>query len=149
MLFRSDLGAQYPVTVDPLASSPAWTEESNQVGANYGFNISTAGDVNGDGYSDVIVGADGYGTETTNEGRAYLYLGSASGLSATASWKTESNQQDARYGCSVSTAGDVNGDGYSDVIVGAYGYNNGRAFLYLGSSSGLSTTASRSEEHTV
>jgi Raf kinase inhibitor-like YbhB/YbcL family protein len=133
-----------------LSTTASWTGESNQASAAYGFSVSSAGDVNGDGYSDVVVGAGLYDNGQTNEGRAYLYLGSASGLSTTASWMGESNQASdlfGNYGRSVSTAGDVNGDGYSDVVVGALRYDNGqtnegRAYLYLGSTSGLSTTAS-------
>ena len=45
--------AVYPITIDPLATSPAWTAESNQVSAFLGISVSTAGDVNGDGYGDV------------------------------------------------------------------------------------------------
>ncbi|MCI0473049.1 MAG: T9SS type A sorting domain-containing protein, partial [Ignavibacteria bacterium] len=86
---------------------------------------------------DVIVGAYSYDNGQTDEGRAYVYHGSSSGLSATANWTAESDQEYANFGCSVSTAGDVNGDGYSDVIVGAYYYDNvetdeGRAFTYYG-----------------
>jgi hypothetical protein len=76
--------------------------------------------VNGDGYADVIVGAPYYDNGETDEGRAYVYHGSSSGLSATANWTAESNQASAYFGYSVSTAGDVNGDGYADVIVGAF-----------------------------
>lgn len=47
-----DFQAVYPLTVDPMATSPAWTAESNQVSAEFGTSVSTAGDVNGDGYSD-------------------------------------------------------------------------------------------------
>jgi hypothetical protein len=54
-----DRGADYPLVVDPLMTSPAWTAESNQEQAALGGSVATAGDVNGDGYSDVVVGAHG------------------------------------------------------------------------------------------
>jgi hypothetical protein len=128
-----------------------WSAESNQDGAIYGYSVSSAGDVNGDGYSDVIVGAEGYDNGETNEGRAFVYHGSASGLSTSPNWSAESNQGGAWFGCSVSSAGNVNGDGYSDVIVGADSYDNGetnegRAFVYHGSASGLSTSPNWSAE---
>src|SRR5690242_20578731 len=95
-------------------------------------------DVDGGGFSDVAGGAWSYTNGETVEGRAYLYHGSASGLSTTAVWMTESNQESAEYGMTVASAGDVNGDGYSDVFVGAVNYNNGtiqegRGYVYHGS----------------
>ncbi|MBI5528387.1 MAG: FG-GAP repeat protein, partial [Deltaproteobacteria bacterium] len=128
-----------------LASTPTWTAESNQDTAYFGYSVAGAGDVNGDGYADVIIGARLYDNGQTDEGRAYVYLGGASGLSTTPAWTAESNQSSADFGFSVAGAGDVNGDGYADVIVGARYFNNGetdegRAYLYLGSASGLSTT---------
>jgi hypothetical protein len=148
-----DSDAVYPVVVDPLATSPAWTAEANQDTAYYGYSVSSAGDVNGDGYSDVIVGAYGYDNGETDEGVAFLYQGSATGLSTIAAWTGESNQFGGHYGISVASAGDVNGDGYSDVVVGASGYENGGtdtnegiAFVYLGSATGLVTTADWSAE---
>ena len=72
-----DTDAVYPVTVDPLATTPAWTAESNQASAEFGCSVATAGDVNGDGYSDVIVGARLYDNGQTDEGRAFVYHGSA------------------------------------------------------------------------
>ncbi len=146
-----DSSATYPIVVDPLLSSPSWTAESNQASVNFGLSVGTAGDVNGDGYSDVVVGAYRYDNGEADEGRAYVYHGSATGLSATAHWTTESNQASALFGVSVGTAGDVDGDGYSDVIVGAQAYDNGetdegRAFLYRGSAAGLSATAAWTAE---
>ena len=115
--------------------------ESNQVNARMGVSVATAGDVNGDGYSDVIVGAYLYDNGQTDEGAAFVYHGSATGINNTAAANVESNQASALMGASVASAGDVNGDGYSDVIVGAYGYDNGQtdegaAFVYHGNSPG-------------
>lgn len=108
--------------------------------ANYfGNSVSSAGDVNGDGYSDVIVGA--YGFNTFNTGKAYVYFGGASMNNVADVTMTGETGGDA-FGFSVSSAGDVNADGYSDVIVGATGYssNTGRIYLFLGGTTMDSTS---------
>ncbi len=127
------------------AAAPSWSMEGNQADANFGHVVASAGDVNGDGYGDVIIGAPYYDNGQVDEGRAYVFLGSPAGLSAAPAWTFESDRTGARLGWSVASAGDVNGDGYGDVIVGAYMYDatvaaEGRCFLFLGSATGLSTT---------
>jgi len=150
-----DRDARYPITIDPLMTSPAWTAEANQNDADLGYSISTAGDVNGDGYSDVIVGAPSFDNGQLEEGRAFVFHGSAAGLAFTPAWTAESNQVNAFFGFSVATAGDVNRDGYSDVIVGAWAFDNGqtdegRAFVYHGSATGLATSSAwRTESNQV
>jgi hypothetical protein len=120
--------------------------ESDLMNAEFGVSVASAGDVNGDGYADVILGAPSYGNVETGEGAAFVFLGSASGVAdgspTNAHAQLESNQTAAALGASVATAGDVNGDGYADVIVGAPGYSSGTpaegvAFLFLGSASGV------------
>jgi FG-GAP repeat protein len=146
-----DRGARYPLTVDPWLTGPLWTAEGEQAGAQLGAAVASAGDVNGDGYRDVLVGAPLYDGGETDEGRALVYLGSASGLGTSAAWTVESNQADARLGASVAGAGDVNGDGYADVLVGVPQHDGGetdegRTLVYLGSASGLGTSAAWSVE---
>ena len=97
--------------------------------------------MNGDGYSDVIIGATQFDNGETDEGRAWVYLGSPSGLLTTPAWTAEPDVANALFGYSVASAGDVNGDGLSDVIVGAHDYEDGErsegaAFVYLGVGSG-------------
>lgn len=96
----------------------------------FGGSVSTAGDVNGDGYSDIIVGASTY---NINRGRAYIYFGGAN-MNSTADVKMDGGLPAINFGASVSTAGDVNGDGYSDVIVGTYDNSStiGRAYIFWG-----------------
>ncbi|MFH1196951.1 MAG: integrin alpha [bacterium] len=98
----------------------------------FGNSVSCAGDVNGDGYDDVIVGAYGYNSST---GRSYIYYGGSSMNDTVDKTLNGENTGDA-FGISVSGAGDVNGDGYDDVIVGAYCYNTstGRSYIYYGGS---------------
>ena len=97
---------------------------------SFGCSVSGAGDVNNDGYHDVIVGASNYNTST---GRAYIYYGGAA-MDNTADVTMNGENQNDRFGCSVSGAGDVNNNGYDDVIVGADSYNSntGRAYIYYG-----------------
>ncbi|MCF0073620.1 integrin alpha [Dyadobacter sp. CY261] len=135
--------AAYPVTIDPLVvngnpANAATLLEKDQGLAAFGYSVSSAGDVNGDGFSDVIVGAPNYDKGETNEGVAFVYHGTATGLGTSPACTLESNQPEAKFGNSVSNAGDVNGDGFGDVIVGAPMYdknenNEGAAFIYHGS----------------
>lgn len=129
-----------------LSTTAAWTAESDQAGSWFGRWISRAGDVNGDGYSDIIVDAHLYDDGQKDEGKVWAYYGSPSGLPTTASWSAEGNQAQAWFGRAMGPAGDVNADGYDDVIIGSPFYTNGeehegRAFLYLGSATGLPDTA--------
>jgi len=87
-------------------------------GAQFGGSVAGAGDVNGDGYADVLVGAPGLDWSGVGSGGAFLYLGSPNGLSPSWSWFTTGGQAGARAGASVAGAGDVNGDGYADIITG-------------------------------
>ena len=107
------------------------TDEVN--GLRMGISVSSAGDVNHDGYSDVIVGAYGFDNGGAFTGRAYIYFGGSS-MNNIADVILTGEELFSNFGYSVSTAGDVNGDGFDDVIVGAYGYslNKGRAYLFFG-----------------
>jgi hypothetical protein len=123
-----------------LETLPSWTSTSEQAGSGFGYTVTSAGDVNGDGYSDVLIAAPEYDNDDPNStGRAYVYHGSANGLDLTASVVLEPEPY-ARLGITFAPAGDVNSDGYDDVVRGSAYVTEGTAELYLGSSSGLSPT---------
>jgi hypothetical protein len=142
--------AAYPVTIDPIIANgnPANADKTLEINQSYawlGFSVSTAGDVNGDGYSDVLVGAPKYDNGQADEGAAFLYPGIAGGISLAAT-VLECNQANAQMGYSVSNTGDINKDGFSDVLVGVPYYdgsasNEGAVMVYKGSANGLITNS--------
>ena len=93
-----------------------------------GFSVGAAGDVNGDGFGDLIVGADHADEGGTDRGAAYVVFGKAGGfgnlalsaLDGTNGFKLPGVVDYDYLGTFVSAAGDVNGDGFGDLIVGAY-----------------------------
>jgi len=97
---------------------------------NFGTSVGGGGDVNGDGYDDVIVGAYRNDAGGIDAGRAYIYFGGPSMDAVADVILTGEGIPSGAFGVSVSMAGDMNGDGYADVIVGAFGAR--RAYVFFG-----------------
>ena len=100
--------------VGGLGAVPAAVYTIGQAGAELGWSVGTAGDVDADGLDDVIVGARRHDGGEIDEGAAFVF---AFG-SATPVWSVESNQAGGRLGWSVRTAGDVDADGYAGFLDG-------------------------------
>ncbi|MFI5172727.1 MAG: FG-GAP-like repeat-containing protein, partial [Chitinophagales bacterium] len=150
-LVVDDANAVYPITIDPVSATPDATLQSNQANAKLGGSVASAGDVNGDGYDDIIVGASTYTNGQTEEGVTFIYHGSATGINITPAIMLQANQAFAHFGNAVDGAGDVNNDGYDDVVVGAYNLHNGqtdegRVYIFLGSASGIIGTPAATME---
>jgi len=123
-------------TLNPLTTG--FTITGN--GGSFGFSVSTAGDINKDGYDDIIIGAPG---PNNYFGEAYVIYGRTKSSTTnialsttplnplTTGFMMKGNSAYNYFGYSVSTAGDINNDGYADIIVGAYGKNNQKGSVYV------------------
>jgi len=144
-------GAAYLVYSEPVGASSLAQADATFEGVNSGdsagYAVASAGDVNDDGYDDVLVGAYFEDTGGERAGAAYLLHGPKYGtMSLADADSTFYGEQAYDYaGSSVSSAGDVNGDGYDDVLVGAPGdyywcmdggLIEGAAYVLLGPLSG-------------
>jgi len=106
--------------------------------SNFGWEVASAGDVNNDGYDDVIVAADfGWNDQIWwPTGKVFLFFGGVNMDSIPDVIFQGSYEDHERFGYSISSAGDVNDDGYDDIIISAPfypgGWASGRAYIYLG-----------------
>ena len=144
-----EAGATYVVFSSTVAAGGTFSLASADVtlhgigvGDQAGRNFASAGDVDGDGRGDLLVGARYADGPALDSGEAYLLLGStlvAGGASlAGADVTFEATAAAQRYGSTVASAGDVDGDGLDDVLIGALGDQEGgefagKVFLFLGS----------------
>jgi hypothetical protein len=114
-----------------MSATPTFTIGGEGQNTSFGRAVGMAGDVNGDGFDDVIVGADGYGNFA---GRVYVYAGGSGSLSAAPLYTATGEYANDHFGFSAQAAGDVNGDGLGDFIAGAYRHDDftGRVYVYAG-----------------
>lgn len=109
-----------------------WSFEGESVGDRFGAAVSSAGDVNNDGRSDLLIGADSNDAQGNNSGRVYVY----SGLDGQLIRNLEAESSFDRFGGGTGLLGDVNNDGIKDHIIGAYAAgatSGGKAYVYSGS----------------
>jgi hypothetical protein len=124
---------------------------------DFGYSVDIAGDVNGDGYDDIIVGAPNLKGDRT--GKAYLIFGRSSGWAKNDSAKkanvtfTGENLGDLAGYC-VAGIGDINGDGFADLAIGAPHYStpevySGAAYIFLGHAGAWNAVINLSAANTI
>jgi len=108
----------------------------------FGTAVAGVGDIDGDGYGELVIGAPGKDQHTEDGGLAFVYRGSAAGIvrEPATVLSDPSAHRFQRFATSVSGADDVNGDGFNDVLIGAASQKRGRALIYHGGREGLSVS---------
>ena len=118
-------------TPDGIDSEPLWETEGAEPGEMLGFEAIALGDQTGDGFADLVLSLPG-----GEEERLDLYLGGAGGPTDRAVASIPNPQQTTGFANSVANAGDVNGDGFTDIIVAHSAADAQTVYLYLGNSTG-------------
>src|SRR4028118_39237 len=161
VVFGSNSGFGADLNLSELNGSNGFAINGIATGDASGYSVSSAGDVNGDGFDDLIIGASSANPNgIPNAGQSYVVFGSNSGFAADLNLSTLSGSNGFALngiaagdssGRSVSSPGDVNGDGFDDLIIGAVFAgpngipNAGQSYVVFGRNSGFAAGLNLSE----
>ncbi|PZD73400.1 Bifunctional hemolysin/adenylate cyclase [Acaryochloris thomasi RCC1774] len=160
IVFGSSNGFNSSLNLSDLNGSNGFTINGIDISDQSGFSVSSAGDVNGDGIDDLIIGAFAANPNGNNSGESYVVFGSSNGFSSSLNLSDLNGSNGFtingidptdQSGVSVSSAGDVNGDGIDDLIIGARAANPdgntvaGESYVVFGNSNGFSSSLNLSD----
>ena len=152
VVFGKESGFVATMDLSSLDGTNGFRLDGEAIGNQSGFSVNIAGDVNGDGFDDLIIGAPFADPNGENSGSSYLVFGKASGFDAAMDLSNLNGSNGFTLngmgvsdvsGWSVKGSGDVNGDGFDDLIVNApnadpNGENSGSSYVIFGKASGFS-----------
>jgi hypothetical protein len=143
LFFGSDRASSAPLSASQILTAPVLNKL-------FGFSVAGVGDINHDGYADVAVSAplEDEGA-LVRAGALYVFLGSPAGVRAPL--RVGGGRASGYFGASIASAGDFNGDGFGDIVVGepnqvlnsSFGPGEGAASIIAGSASGVGSVAVR------
>ncbi|MCF6287636.1 MAG: integrin alpha [Proteobacteria bacterium] len=153
VVFGSTSGLANPLNLTGLNGLNGFAIHGESFGDSSGISVSSAGDINGDDIDDLIIGANlADPNSNSNAGSSYVVFGSTSSLpnplnltslNGSNGFVIHGESGGDRFGRSVNSAGDINGDSIDDLIIGAYSADSngnstaGSSYVVFGSSSGL------------
>jgi hypothetical protein len=153
VVFGSSAGFASAIDLSSLNGSSGFRLDGVTAVDRSGLSVSAAGDVNGDGIDDLLIGAYSADPNGDDSGSSYVVFGSSAGfasviglssLNGSSGFRLDGVTEGDYSGRSVSAAGDVNGDGIDDLLIGAYaadpnGGYSGSSYVVFGSSSGFAS----------
>jgi len=154
VVFGTDQGFASSVELSELNGADGFRLDGVAAHDQSGYSVASAGDVNGDGFSDLIVGAPGADPNGQSyAGSAYVVFGRSiflqavqlSALDGSNGFRLDGLRANDATGYSVSSAGDVNGDGFTDLVISAHGFDltgaktAGAAYVVFGRAGGFAS----------
>ncbi len=149
IVFGNSLGFPATFELNTLDGTNGFTLNGINANDASGYSVNGAGDVNGDGIDDIIIGAYGADPNGGASGETYVVFGNTTGfpatfelsnLDGTNGFTLNGIDSGDNSGYSVSSAGDINGDGIDDIIIGAYEADSGETYVVFGNTTGFPAT---------